>query len=89
MIGAGGRGKFGKEAREIRVRLDAIGSGGFDQRVHALPFHSGGEIQHPAYGGERCVQSLVAALIVIREVEIARLIAAFICAYNAHIGGEI
>ena len=37
MIGAGGRGKFGKEAREIRVRLDAIGSGGFDQRYTLYP----------------------------------------------------
>ena len=35
MIGAGGLGKFGKELREIRVRLDAIGAGRFDQRVQA------------------------------------------------------
>jgi hypothetical protein len=33
VIGAGSLGKFGKEAREIRVRLDAIGAGRFDQRV--------------------------------------------------------
>jgi hypothetical protein len=35
VIGAGGLGKFGEEAREIRVRVDAIGAGGFDQRVQS------------------------------------------------------
>jgi len=33
VIRAGGLGKFGKEAREIGVRLDAIGANRFDQRV--------------------------------------------------------
>lgn len=33
MIGAGRQGKLCEEAREISVRLDAIGAGGFDQRV--------------------------------------------------------
>ena len=35
MIRAGSLGKFGKEARKIRVRLDAIGAGRFDQRIQA------------------------------------------------------
>jgi len=35
VIGAGDLGQFGKEAREIRVRLDAIRAGRFDQRLQA------------------------------------------------------
>ena len=36
MIRAGSLGKFGKEARKIRVRLDAIGAGRFDQRIQFI-----------------------------------------------------
>jgi hypothetical protein len=35
MIGAGGFGKFSKDAREIRVGLDAIRASRFDERVQA------------------------------------------------------
>jgi hypothetical protein len=35
VIGACGFGDFSKEARKIRVRLDAIGAGRCDQRVQA------------------------------------------------------
>jgi hypothetical protein len=43
MIGASGLGKLGKEAREISVRLDAIGADGFDQRVQS---HARGGADH-------------------------------------------